>query len=78
MLGRDDLLLLAYLNSSVLCRTMTSPYGVVPNPVEYEPYAETRQFYRSRGFVDHCVDAKFFGEGEDRYDRLLLRQTHLG
>ena len=52
--------------------------STVADSVEYEPYAETRHFYRSRGFVDHRVDAKFFGEGEDRYDRLLLRKALLG
>ena len=40
--------------------------STVADSVEYAPYAETRQFYRSRGFVDDRVDARFFGEGEDR------------
>ncbi len=41
--------------------------------VDYPPYAETRRFYRARGFVDHRVDPKHYGAGEDRYDRLVLR-----
>ena len=52
--------------------------STVADSVEYAPYSETRRFYRSRGFVEHRLDAKFFGEGEDRYDRLFLRKTLIG
>lgn len=44
----------------------------VANNVDYEPYAETRRFYRARGFVDHRVDPKFYREGDEKYDRLVL------
>ncbi|MEK6851821.1 MAG: GNAT family N-acetyltransferase, partial [Candidatus Thermoplasmatota archaeon] len=47
--------------------------STVADDVEYAPYAETRRFYRARGFADHRVDSKFYGQGDDRYDRLLLR-----
>lgn len=53
----------------------TLEVSTVADTVTYEPYAETRQFYRSRGFADFRVDPLFFGEGEDRYDRLLLRKA---
>lgn len=46
--------------------------STVADSVVYEPYAETRRFYRARGFRDFRVDEKFFGEGDNRYDRLLL------
>ena len=46
--------------------------GTVADSVDYPPYAETRRFYRARGFVDRRVDPKHYGEGEDRYDRLIL------
>jgi len=45
----------------------------VADNVDYEPYAETRRFYRARGFVDHRIDSKHWGEGDERYDRLVLR-----
>lgn len=48
--------------------------STVADTVDYEPYAETRRFYRSRGFVDVRVDERFFGEGDRRYDRLMLRR----
>jgi len=47
--------------------------STVADSVDYEPYARTRHFYRAMGFVDHRVDPKFFGAGDDRYDRLVLR-----
>ena len=47
--------------------------STVADNVEYEPYARTRRFYRARGFVDHRVDALYWGAGNDRYDRLVLR-----
>ena len=45
----------------------------VADNVDYEPYAETRRFYRACGFVGYRVDPKHYGEGEERYDRLVLR-----
>lgn len=47
--------------------------STVADSVDYEPYAETRRFYRHRGFVDYRVDEKDFGPRDDPYDRLLLR-----
>jgi len=47
--------------------------STVAESVVYEPYAETRRFYRARGFRDYRVDEKYFGEGDNRYDRLLMR-----
>lgn len=47
--------------------------STVAESVDYEPYAATRRFYRAMGFVDYRVDPLYFGEGEDRYDRLLMR-----
>jgi ribosomal protein S18 acetylase RimI-like enzyme len=48
--------------------------STVADSVDYEPYAETRRFYRSRGFADFRVDPRYWGSGEDRYDRLVLRR----
>jgi len=45
----------------------------VADNVDYKPYAETRQFYRARGFLDYRVDSEYYREGEGRYDRLVLR-----
>jgi GNAT superfamily N-acetyltransferase len=47
--------------------------STVADTVPYEPYAITRRFYRARGFSDHRVDRGYWGEGDDRYDRLVLR-----
>ena len=47
--------------------------STVADSVAYAPYAETRRFYRARGFPEHRVDRRFHGQGADRYDRLLLR-----
>lgn len=47
--------------------------STVADSVDYEPYAATRRFYRAMGFVDHRVDEGYFGSGDDRYDRLLMR-----
>ena len=47
--------------------------STVADNVDYEPYARTRRFYRARGFVDIRVDPMYWGSGEDRYDRLVLR-----
>lgn len=47
--------------------------STVADSVDYEPYADTRSFYRARGFEDWRVDEGFFGEGDDRYDRLVLQ-----
>lgn len=49
--------------------------STVADTVDYAPYAETRHFYRSHGFVDYRVDKGYYGEGEDRYDRLVLRRN---
>lgn len=48
--------------------------STVADNVDYEPYAETRRFYRARGFTDFRVDPKYWGSGDDRYDRLVLRR----
>jgi GNAT superfamily N-acetyltransferase len=48
--------------------------STVADSVDYAPYADTRAFYRAMGFVDSRVDERFFGEGSDRYDRLVLRR----
>ncbi len=48
--------------------------STVADNVDYEPYAETRRFYRARGFKDSRVDPKYWGSGDDRYDRLVLRR----
>lgn len=48
--------------------------STVADTVDYAPYAETRRFYRSHGFADYRVDKGYYGEGEDRYDRLVLRR----
>ncbi len=47
--------------------------STVADSVDYAPYAGTRRFYRARGFRDFRLDAGGWGEGEDRYDRLILR-----
>ncbi len=47
--------------------------STVADNVAYEPYDRTRRFYRARGFVDYRVDPRYWGSGEDRYDRLVLR-----
>ena len=47
--------------------------STVADSVDHVPYAETRRFYRSRGFRDFRVDVNRFGPPGDRYDRLLLR-----
>ncbi|OGS46936.1 MAG: hypothetical protein A3K66_04855 [Euryarchaeota archaeon RBG_16_67_27] len=51
----------------------TLEVSTVADSVDYEPYAQTRHFYRAMGFVDHRVDPKYYGTGDDRYDRLVLR-----
>ncbi len=48
--------------------------STVADSVEYDPYARTRRFYRARGFADFRVDERYFGSGDDRYDRLVLRR----
>ena len=47
--------------------------STVADSVDYAPYADTRRFYRARGFHDYRVDIGYFGPPDDRYDRLLLR-----
>ena len=46
--------------------------STVADNVDYPPYADTRRFYRARGFNDLRVDRDYFGNGTDRYDRLML------
>jgi len=46
--------------------------STVADSLDYEPYARTRAFYRARGFKDFRVDRHFFGDGDDRYDRLVM------
>lgn len=48
--------------------------STVADHVDYEPYDRTRRFYRARGFVDFRVDPRYWGSGDDRYDRLVLRR----
>ncbi|MGE5675296.1 MAG: GNAT family N-acetyltransferase [Mycobacterium leprae] len=45
--------------------------STLADTVEYEPYAETRAFYRRLGFSDWRVDPGFY----DGDDRLLLRKA---
>jgi ribosomal protein S18 acetylase RimI-like enzyme len=47
--------------------------STVADSLDYEPYVRTRAFYRAMGFRDHRIDPRFFGSGDDRYDRLLMR-----
>lgn len=47
--------------------------STVADNVDYEPYVRTRRFYRAQGFADYRIDARYWGEGEDRYDRLVMR-----
>ena len=47
--------------------------STVADSVDYEPYAATRRFYRARGFADYRIDPGYWGEADDRYDRLVLR-----
>lgn len=46
--------------------------STVADSLDYEPYMRTRAFYRARGFKDFRVDRDFYGDGNDRYDRLIL------
>ena len=46
--------------------------STVADNVDYPPYADTRRFYRARGFVDLRVDRDFYGDAKGRYDRLML------
>ncbi len=52
--------------------------STVADNVDYEPYDRTRRFYRSRGFRDFRVDPRYWGSGQDRYDRLVLRRSTAG
>lgn len=47
--------------------------STVADNVDYEPYDRTRKFYRATGFTDLRVDGNYWGSGDDRYDRLVLR-----
>lgn len=49
--------------------------STVADSVDYEPYEQTRSFYRSHGFEDFRVDRGFFKDRRGDYDRLLLRRT---
>ncbi|MGI0148888.1 MAG: GNAT family N-acetyltransferase [Thermoplasmata archaeon] len=46
--------------------------STVADSLDYEPYARTRAFYRARGFKDFRVDRDFYGDGSERYDRLVM------
>jgi ribosomal protein S18 acetylase RimI-like enzyme len=46
--------------------------STVADSVDYHPYVSTRAFYRAVGFQDFRVDKDFYGQRNDRYDRLLL------
>lgn len=46
--------------------------STIADSFDFEPYAETRRFYRARGFKDYRVDPRYWAEGDDRYDRLVL------
>ncbi len=48
--------------------------STVADNVDYAPYAATRRFYRARGFENLRVDPRYWGSGDDRYDRLVLRR----
>ncbi len=47
--------------------------STIADSFDFEPYAETRRFYRARGFRDYRVDPRYWVEGDARYDRLVLR-----
>lgn len=47
--------------------------STVADSLDYEPYSRTRAFYRANGFKDFRVDRGFYGEGDDRYDRLVMQ-----
>jgi len=47
--------------------------STVADSVDFAPYVYTRRFYRSRGFADDHIDPLYWGSGDDRYDRLVLR-----
>ncbi len=67
--------LVAELRAAGFCSLVVS---TVADNVEYEPYARTRAFYRTRGFTDFRVDARYWGTGDDLYDRLVLRRDLQG
>lgn len=46
--------------------------STVAESLDYEPYTRTRAFYRARGFKDFRVARDFFGDGDDRYDGLIM------
>ena len=47
--------------------------STVADSMDYEPYEQTRRFYRALGFADYRVDRDYFHGAEGAYDRLLLR-----
>jgi ribosomal protein S18 acetylase RimI-like enzyme len=47
--------------------------STIADSFDFEPYAETRRFYRARGFKDYRVDPRYWAEGDARYDRLVMR-----
>jgi ribosomal protein S18 acetylase RimI-like enzyme len=54
-------------------------YGIlevdtVAESVDYEPYEFTRNFYYKHEFKKHRVDRDFYGELNNKHDRLVLRK----
>lgn len=47
--------------------------STVADSLDYEPYARTRAFYRALGFQDLHIDRGFFFDGNERYDRLVMK-----
>jgi len=47
--------------------------STIADSFDFEPFAETRRFYRARGFKDYRVDPRYWAEDGARYDRLVLR-----
>lgn len=46
----------------------------VAESVDYEPYEFTRNFYYKHKFKKHRVDKDFYGEPNNKHDRLVLRK----
>ena len=72
--GIGTVLLAALVADLAASGFRTLEVATVADNVSYEPYAETRRFYRARGFTDFRVDARLWGSGDERYDRLVLRR----
>ncbi len=73
--GIGSALLAALVADLVSRKVRFLEVSTVADNVEYEPYAETRRFYRARRFSDFRVDPKYWGSGDVRYDRLVLRRS---